>query len=124
MTDEEIWNDDTPIIELEGLEVDVPAWIEQDISPYDVAAIYQGGCASGAYMPAVTYYEARKTMNDYGDEVLQYIQDAYGELPKHRDDESWDGIAVFYLSCAVELWAMSAHDALEAYEPDDEESAA
>jgi len=33
----------------------IPQWIEQDITPSTVAAILQGGCESGAYMPAVTY---------------------------------------------------------------------
>jgi hypothetical protein len=56
-------------------------------------------------MPAVTYHQARETMNEHGDDVLQYIQDSLDELPKPRDDESWSGIAVFYLSYAVELWA-------------------
>lgn len=84
-----------------------PAWITQPLSPCDVAAINQGGCASGAYMPAVTYHQARDTMNEHGDDVLQYIQDNYGELPKPADDESWSGIAVFYLSIAVELFASS-----------------
>ena len=53
MTDQEIWNDDTPITDLD-VDIEVPGWIEQDISPQDVAAIVQGGCESGAYMPAVT----------------------------------------------------------------------
>jgi len=34
-----------------------PAWIVNELTPYDLAAINQGGCASGAYMPAVTYYD-------------------------------------------------------------------
>ena len=54
MTDQEIWNDDTPISALD-VDIEIPRWIEQDISPQDVAAIVQGGCESGAYMPAVTY---------------------------------------------------------------------
>jgi hypothetical protein len=52
-----------------------PEWITQALSPYDIAAINQGGCASGAYMPAVTYHAAALTMSDHGDDVLQYIQD-------------------------------------------------
>lgn len=106
----DIWNDDE-CVSRHGVEV--PAWIDQDISPYDVAAICQGGCASGAYMPAVTYGNARHVMCESGDDVLEYICDAYGELPKISDNESWSGIAVFYLSCAVELWAIAAADELE-----------
>ena len=70
----------------------------------DIQAIQQGGCSSGAFMPAVTYYSAMLTMADYGDDVLQYIQDTMGELPKPDNCESWSGMACFYLSCAVELW--------------------
>ena len=96
-----------------------PEWITQALSPYDIAAINQGGCASGAYMPAVTYYDARQVMAEYGDDVLQYIEDAYGELPQPARDESWSGIAVFYLSCAVELFCSSNAD-LEDWENDEE----
>lgn len=106
----DLWNTDKPVSDFD---IDVPAWIEQDITCADVAAIVQGGCASGAYMPAVTYHTARETMGEHGDDVLQYIQDIFGELPKPADDESWVGIAVLYLSTAVEAWALGAHSQLE-----------
>ena len=106
-----LWNHEDPISAL-APDVDIPAWVAQDISPNDVAAIVQGGCASGAYMPAVTYHDAAQTMARHGDDVLQYIQDALGELPKPSDDESWSGFACFYLSAAVELWASSVEDAV------------
>jgi len=102
MTD--LWNNDTPIVELET-DMEVPAWIEQDITPCDVAAIIQGGCASGAYMPAVTYHTANKTMAEHGDDVLDFIQETLADLPPPPADSSWSGMACFYLSCAVELWA-------------------
>jgi len=82
-----------------------PAWIEDGLEFYDIESIQQGGCASGAYMPAVTYFTAKVTMNDHGDDVLQYIADNLGELPSVPEGESWAGIAVFFLSYAVELWA-------------------
>ena len=68
-----LWEHEDPITDLDECDVKVPRWIEQDISPSDVAAIVQGGCASGAYMPAVTYYDATQTMNEHGDDILQYI---------------------------------------------------
>ncbi len=110
MNTDQMWEDETPIT---NYDIDVPTWIEQDISPNNVAAILQGGCASGAYMPAVTYHTASETMAKHGDDVLQYIQDALGELPQPKPDESWSGMAVFYLSVAVELWANSAEAELE-----------
>jgi hypothetical protein len=91
--------------EQEAAEVtDVPRWIEQDIEGEQIESIQEGGCASGAYMPAVTYYNARQVMAEHGDDVLQYIEDHYGELPAVPTGESWSGISVFFLSVAVELW--------------------
>lgn len=88
------------------LEIDVPTWIDQDITVSQVEGIIQGGCASGAYMPAVTYYKALKIMGEHGDNVLQYIENTVGELPDLAyENTSWSGMACFYLSYAVELWA-------------------
>ena len=92
-------------------EYNQPEWLEYPLSPADVAAINQGGCASGSFMPAVTYHKAIETMSEHGDDVLQYIEDNYGELPQPNKGEigmySWAGMAVFYLSMAVELFASS-----------------
>ena len=46
---------DNSDVEIQSLGIDVPRWIEQDIDCGMVASVLQGGCASGAYMPAVTY---------------------------------------------------------------------
>lgn len=83
---------------------DVPEWIDCDIELADVFAVNQGGCTSGAYMPAVTYHLASQTMAKFGDDVLEYIENNYGEIPAPNDGESWSGLACFYLSIAVELW--------------------
>lgn len=115
MTEDQIWNCETPAAQL--LDIDAPAWIDADISPADVAAIVQGGCASGAYMPAVTYWQALETMTRHGDDVLQYIDDALGEVPAPKRGESWGGIAVHYLSTAVELWAHDIMGQLEDMPP-------
>lgn len=117
MTNDEIWNCETPVIDL--LFCEIPSWIEQDIAPYDVAAIVHGGCASGAYMPAVTYHRAAAVMADHGDDVLDYITQSTGHLPPAPADTSWSGLACFYLSYAVELWADSIHRELEELESED-----
>ena len=49
-----------------------PAWIG-DVDVFDIMAINQGGCSSGAYMPAVIYCEALHTMYVHGDDVMEYI---------------------------------------------------
>jgi hypothetical protein len=107
MCNETLWEYDNSIADL----VDVPAWIKQDITAADVAAILQGGCASGAYMPAVTCHQALQTMNEHGDDVMDYIEDTLGELPS-AEPGSWAGLACHYLSQAVELWAGSIEDEL------------
>ena len=114
MTSEEIWNCDATVAETIGEKI--PAWIDQDICVSTIASIVQGGCASGAYMPAVTYWRALQSMNDYGDEVLDYIQDQLGEMPTHCSGESWAGMACFYLSYAIELWAGNVFAQLEGAE--------
>lgn len=115
-----------PVADL--IEGGVPAWIDQGITPCDVAAICQGGCASGAYMPAVTYWQARETMSEHGDDVLQFIEDVRGELPSVPEGKSWSGIAVHFLSDAVELWASGIEgqlvDAIEAMNDEEEEEQA
>ena len=111
MTTANLWDHDVPAADFG---IDVPEWIESDITCSDVAAIVQGGCASGAYMPAVTYYQAAQIMAEHGDDVLAFIEDNLGELPKIPEQSSWSGIAVFFLSYAVELWASSIEDELSA----------
>ena len=106
--------------------IDIPEWLEERNSwtVAEVESINHGGCASGAYMPAVTYHTARETMSLYGDSVLTYIEDAMGELPEIPKGESWSGIACFFLSYAVELWASGVVGAIEdgqdifVYDPD------
>jgi hypothetical protein len=113
----DLWNNENPVSKYD---IDVPAWIDQDISPYDVAAIVQGGCASGAYMPAVTYYDAKETMNAHGDDIMQYIEDQLGELPEPPKDVGWDQMACFFVSYAVELWAFGVESELENIEEEEE----
>ena len=98
----------------------VPNWIEGDICPNQVAAICQGGCDSGAYMPAVTYWQALETMTAHGDDVLQYLEDTLGWLPTPTKGASWAGMACFYLSQAVELWAASVQPHLARIEVPEE----
>jgi len=111
MTNEQIWNSEDTVASL--LDIIIPAWIDQEITAATVVAIYQGGCDSGAYMPAATYHRALVTMNDHGDAVLNYIDDACGALPPAPHGMSWDGMACFYMSTAVDIWASEMMPALE-----------
>lgn len=114
MSYEKLWECHDPIRDAAEV-IQVPRWIDPDITPATVAAIVQGGCASGAYMPAVTYYDALTTMSEYDDEILQSIEDAYGEIPMPDEVTSWPGLAVYFVSLAVELWASETADQLERF---------
>jgi len=105
-----MWNNDEP---LSNLGINIPEWISPGFSPYDAIAVAEGGCASGAYMPAVTYHQALETMSEHGNDVLEYIEEKLGAIPQPEAGESWDGIAVFYLSVAVELFASLVVSELE-----------
>ena len=74
-----------------------PGWI-RDLRDY--------GTSSGQYMPAVTYYDAKRTMGQHGDEVVEYIYELWGpDLPEIETGMSWGQICCHYLCIAVELWA-------------------
>jgi hypothetical protein len=121
MTEAQMWNDWDPVKSLKRprliyQSVTVPPWINFDISPATIAAIVQGGCESGAYMPAVTYCDALDTMSKHGDQVFDYLADHLtGKLLVMEDLEnmSWSGLACRFLSHAVELWADDAYTRLE-----------
>ncbi len=100
------------------MEYNQPEWIVNELTPYDLAAINQGGCASGAYMPAVTYHQALETMAEHGDDVLDFIEESFGEVIQPPADTSWSGMAVFFLSAAVELFCQQ-HEDLEDWENDE-----
>lgn len=85
---------------------DQPAWLLEmgGIEELDeLLAIRQGGCASGAFMPAVTYRTAMRIMGVYGDEIMEYVEDQLSEITL-PSGESWSGLAVYMVSRAVELW--------------------
>lgn len=94
--------------ELDLDKIDAPEWL--DGRPWTVGEVRDlahGGCASGCYMPAVTYHEAASAMAAHGDAVLDFLDDCELEIPRGT---SWSGFAVFYLSAAVELWACGVLD--------------
>lgn len=106
ITGTRLWDYDDEIREvINAIEGDFPVWLKKNVTGTDVASILQGGVAGGAYLPAVIYWQANETMGEHGDAVLDYIEAYEGEVPAPPDGSSWQGMACFYLSVAVELWA-------------------
>ena len=107
--DDKLWNDDREV----RTHHEVPPWIESDIEYNQVAAIVQGGCASGAYMPAVEYMKAARTMTEHPG-VLEYLDDYLdhdtSEYALIQRGDTWEGIATRLLSLAVEVWSRNIYD--------------
>jgi len=103
----------------------VPPWIDENIDCGTVAAIVQGGCSSGAYMDAVTYWTALQTMNEHGDDVLDFIEDIETINLLLSGENSWAGYACNLLSYAVEAWSAIVYDELtEKLEVENDDDAA
>lgn len=85
---------------------DQPDWITEEggLELADILSVQQGGCASGAFMPAVTYNTAIEVMTAHGTDIIEYLEDSLGELPTVPHGSTWGGICVHYYSYAVELW--------------------
>ena len=107
--------------EVRALGYEVPEWVNGDITLGTCSEVWYGGVNSGAYMPACEYYTAAKTMNQWGDEVLDFLVERLDALPNPLDTESWSGMACHYLGCAVEVWALDVLDRLHDEYVDDEE---
>ena len=126
---------DTPEFSHDAQPIRVPPWIragqgepyefldrlsgqpskERDQAIFWLRDLDYGGCDSGMYMPAVEPWQALGTMGEHGDEVLDYLYDAAGDVwPRlcPGDGDSWSGIAVKILSEAVQHWARQTLDQL------------
>ena len=91
-----------------------PEWLEQlgTIECFlTLASIAQGGCASGAYMPAVTYYTAKQALfSELGEDMANYAinflaeVDSLDQVAIHLED-GIQYMAAYLASVAVETWA-------------------
>lgn len=77
-----------------------------------IQAILQGGCESGAYMPAVTYHKAQQCMGECGDDVLDYLESRGYDIPT-PEGLSWSGYCSVLCSMAVEAWCQHFSDNLD-----------
>ena len=87
-------------------------WLELDqLDWYSIQEVAEHGCSGGSYMPAVVYHKAVATMAEHGDEIWEYLEDMYGEVPKPCTPQyqgTWSRLCVFYVSAAVECWCSEA----------------
>ncbi len=88
--------------EVRDLGVQVPAWIDQDITLGTLTDIIEQG---GAVRAAVSYDPADAVMALHGDEVMEYLEDTLGEPPAPAPANC--SLACYYLSAAIEIWAAS-----------------
>lgn len=95
---------------------DQPEFIRsmQDIDEVsELQAILQGGCASGAYMPAVTYFSALECMNEHYEEIEEILNDYCDQYVFDPQSQSWASFATELVSAAVEIWVMQFADTLD-----------
>lgn len=102
-----------------------PVYAREFVYCCTIRDLCNGGCQSGCYMPAVTYAIALDTMTSHGDDVFDYIEQIYGEIPMPPEEDfrrgQWSGLACWYLSFAVELWASCVLSEIEEAEVADDE---
>jgi hypothetical protein len=91
-----------------------PLWVDITLIGEDVSwwfDLAQHGCASGMYMPAVTYHEARDTFKRYGAEMLDFLADQQIEwheafAREYKDQPAdMDNLSTFICSLCIELLA-------------------
>jgi hypothetical protein len=106
------WTEDSPA---KDAGIEVPEWIDQDILLGQIEDIFLGGCDSGAYMPAVTYHEALKTMHEHGSKVFDFLEehDFNTTALIYSATASWPAWACKLVSAAVEHWAFTVRDEAE-----------
>lgn len=109
-----LWECDHAIRDHVWLSLEIPEWIDQDVTFSTIAAINQGGCESGAYMAAVTYHRAIETMSKHSCAIFDYLE-SQGEIPQPKTITGWGSLAVFYVSCAAERWAAEVEEGLVEY---------
>ena len=98
---------------------DQPDWLvfmSRIDSIEEIASILEGGCASGAYMPAVTYHTANKCVNEHGEDMLEYIHNKCDlKLKDLVTDkvETFNDLNTTICSMCVENWCYSFSSVIE-----------
>lgn len=103
---------------------DVPIWARgMEWRGEDVRCVAEYGCAGGTYPQAVIWNDAIETMGEFGEEIFEYLEDTFGAVPEPASGMSWGGMAVHFVSTAVQLWASYTLDRIQSGEFDPEPTA-
>jgi len=70
----------------------------------ELQAIIQGGCESGAYMPAVTYANALDAMGKHSTDIEFWASQTIEEIVFNPSEDTFSGLATKLCSAAVENW--------------------
>ena len=100
--------------------VEIPEWLDQEISLEECLSINESGCGGAAYRPAIIDAEALETMAKHGDEIFEYLIETFGALPEIVSD-SWRQMATDYVSAAVEVWCSQFYEDSEEEGEEEEE---
>ena len=80
----------------------------------EMQAIIQGGCASGAYMPAVTYAVALECFTEHSNEITDLLEEfGYEDFTFCLKTETLSSFASSMVSAAVECWVNQFQDMLD-----------
>jgi len=84
---------------------ELPSWWPDDnLTLADIEGIQRTRRAGQAYMSAVCYASALSHMDCCGDDVMKFIEDMLGGIPILQKTISCSGLAVYYLSLAIDLY--------------------
>ena len=95
--------------------VDFPLWIDADHfdTMEDLRSVFEYGCSSGVYMPAVEYRTAMATMAEHGQDITDFLSDMYGDDMPEGAPMDWARLCVDLLSMAVEAWCGQQYNSLQ-----------
>lgn len=96
---------------------DQPAFLQymgEIDSVSELVSIHEGGCASGAYMPAVTYYTANQCMaSDAATSVEDELSELDYEITFNPSEDSFSQFASKLCAMAVESYVSKFSDVIE-----------
>lgn len=79
----------------------------------ELLSIYEGGCASGAYIPAVTYYTANQCMANAATSVEDELSELDYEITFNPSEDSFSQFASKLCAMAVESYVSKFSDVIE-----------